>query len=87
MGLLPDFFFFFFPRRWGTCNEIELGSIPGLGRSPGEGKGYPLQDSIECRPLGHKESDMTALSLSLPDFLSLILLLYLCFVFFFPLWL
>ena len=22
-----------------------LGSIPGLGRSPGEGKGYPLQDS------------------------------------------
>ena len=21
------------------------GSIPGLGRSPGEGKGYPLQDS------------------------------------------
>ena len=23
----------------------DLGSIPGLGRSPGEGKGYPLQDS------------------------------------------
>ena len=23
----------------------ELGSIPGLGRSPGEGKGYPLQYS------------------------------------------
>ena len=21
----------------------DLGSIPGLGRSPGEGKGYPLQ--------------------------------------------
>ena len=23
----------------------DLGSIPGLGRSPGEGKGYPLEDS------------------------------------------
>ena len=26
-----------------TCNAGDLGSIPGLGRSPGEGKGYPLQ--------------------------------------------
>ena len=26
-----------------ACNEAELGSIPGLGGSPGEGKGYPLQ--------------------------------------------
>ena len=25
------------------CNEGDLGSIPGLGRSPGEGNGYPLQ--------------------------------------------
>ena len=25
-----------------TCNVGDLGSIPGLGRSPGEGKGYPL---------------------------------------------
>ena len=28
-----------------TCNEEDLGSIPGLGRSPGEGKGYPPQYS------------------------------------------
>ena len=28
-----------------ACNAGDLGSIPGLGRSPGEGKGYPLQDS------------------------------------------
>ena len=27
------------------CNAGDLGSIPGLGRSPGEGKGYPLQYS------------------------------------------
>ena len=28
-----------------TYNAGDLGSIPGLGRCPGEGKGYPLQDS------------------------------------------
>ena len=28
-----------------TCSVGDLGSIPGLGRSPGEGKGYPLQYS------------------------------------------
>ena len=28
-----------------ACNEGDLGSIPGLGKSPGEGKGYPLQYS------------------------------------------
>ena len=26
-----------------ACNEGDLGSIAGLGRSPGEGEGYPLQ--------------------------------------------
>ena len=26
-----------------ACNAGDLGSISGLGRSPGEGKGYPLQ--------------------------------------------
>ena len=28
-----------------TCNARDLGLIPGLGGSPGEGKGYLLQDS------------------------------------------
>ena len=28
-----------------TCNAGDLDSIPGLGRSPGEGKGYPFQSS------------------------------------------
>ena len=42
----------------------DLGSIPGLGRSPGEGKGYPLQYShleysMDCIVLGVAESDMT----------------------------
>ena len=36
-----------------TCNEGDLGSIPGLGRSAGEGKGYPLyysslENSMDC---------------------------------------
>ena len=29
-----------------TCNEGDLGLIPGLGRSPGEGEDYPLQYSV-----------------------------------------
>ena len=36
-----------------ACNAGDLGSTPGLGRSPGEGKGYPLQysgleNSMDC---------------------------------------
>ena len=36
-----------------TCSAGDLGSIPGLGRSPGEGNGYPLQysgleNSMDC---------------------------------------
>ena len=28
-----------------TCSAGDLGSIPGLGRPPGEGNGYPLRYS------------------------------------------
>ena len=28
-----------------ACNAEDLGSLPGPGRSPGEGNGYPLQYS------------------------------------------
>ena len=36
-----------------TCNVGDLGSIAGLGRSPGKEKGYPLQysgleTSVDC---------------------------------------
>ena len=39
-----------------ACNVGDLGSISGLGRSPGEGKGYSLQysdleNSMDC--IGH----------------------------------
>ena len=54
-----------------TCNAGDLGLIPGLGRSPWEGKGYPfqysgLENSRGCMtmydhvwPWGHKEPDRT----------------------------
>ena len=36
-----------------ACNVRDLGLIPGFGRSPGEGNGYPLQysdleNSMDC---------------------------------------
>ena len=34
-----------------TCKAGDLGSIPGLGRSPGEGNGYPLQYSCLENPM------------------------------------
>ena len=42
-------------------NAGDLGSTPGLGRSPGEGKGYPLQYSgmenfMDCIAYGVAES-------------------------------
>ena len=53
-----------------TCNVVNLGSFPGLERSPGEGNGYPLQYSclenlhgqwslVGYNPWGCKESDVT----------------------------
>ena len=53
-----------------TCNEGDLGSVPGLGRFPGGGHGNPLQYSclenpqgqrslVGYSPWGHKESDRT----------------------------
>ena len=34
-----------------ACNAGDLGSIPGLGRSPGEGNGNPLQYSYLENPM------------------------------------
>ena len=34
-----------------ACNAGDLSSIPGLGRSPGEGKSYPLQYSGLQNPM------------------------------------
>ena len=54
-----------FMSQRSACNVEDLGSIPGLERSAGEGKGYPLQysgleNSRDCIFHGvAKESDMT----------------------------
>ena len=63
--MLPTPVFLGFPcgsaGQESACNVGDLGLIPGLGRSPGEGKGYPLQySSLENSmdsPWSHKESD------------------------------
>ena len=59
-----------------ACNAGHLGSIPGLGRCPGEGNGNPLQyfclekssgqrSLASYSPWGYKKSDTTErLSLS-----------------------
>ena len=48
------------------ANVADVNSIPGMGRSPREGNGNPLQYYCHGRrtpvgysPQGHKESDMT----------------------------
>ena len=35
-----------------ACNVGDLGSIPGLGRFPGKGNGYPLQYSCLENSMG-----------------------------------
>ena len=55
----------------GSCNAGDASSVPGLGRSPGEGHGNPLQcsgleNSMDYIVPGCKELDTTErLSLSL----------------------
>ena len=45
--MLPTLVFLGFPcgsaGKEFACSVRDLDLIPGLGRSPGEGKGYPLQ--------------------------------------------
>ena len=48
-------------RKESACNAGDLGSIPGLGRSPGEKKGHPLQysgleNSMDCIVYGAAKS-------------------------------
>ena len=43
-------FFFFSDSKESACNSGDLSLIPGLGRSPGEGDGNPLQYSCLENP-------------------------------------
>ena len=40
-----------FANKASACNAGDLGSIPGSGRSPGEGNGNPLQYSCLEKPM------------------------------------
>ena len=55
-----------------ACNARDLGLIPGLGRSPGEGNGNPpkflpgefhgQRSLVGCSPWGRKELDVKKVS-------------------------
>ena len=66
-----------------ACNAGDLGSIPGLGRSPGEGNGNPLQYSclenpmdgepgrlqyMESQRVGHDWGTSLSLSFTFPKY-------------------
>ena len=74
------FYLFGFPggsdAKEPACNAGDPGSVPGLGRFPGEGNGYPFQYTClknprteepgELQSIGSQELDMTVqLTLSL----------------------
>ena len=84
-----------------ACNVGDLGSIPGVGRSPGEGKGYPLQysgleNSMNCIVSGIAKSwtrlsnfhfSLLCFTLRTGSLFSSILILYfLTLIFFFFMW-
>ncbi|CAI9151880.1 unnamed protein product [Rangifer tarandus platyrhynchus] len=70
---LPTPVFLGFPSgsagKESACNTGDLGSIPGLGRAPGEGNGNPLQCSClenpmdrgawQAQSMGSQEPDTT----------------------------
>ena len=72
--ITPPFIFYSFPYntqgfpessvgKESVCNAGDPRLIPGSGRSPGEGKGYPLQysgvENSMDSPWGSKELDTT----------------------------
>ena len=58
-----------------ACNAGDLGLIPGLGRSPGEGNGYPLQysgleNSMDCIVHGVTKSQPQLSCFNFPSFVA-----------------
>ena len=82
---LPTQVFFVFScgsaGKESACNAGDLGSIPGLGRSPGEGKGYPFQYSglenfMDCIVHGVAKSRTRLSNFDFLSFLSVTALAY-----------
>ena len=71
-GMLATSVFLGFPGgsdgKESACNAGDLGLIPGLGRTPGEGKGYPLQSSGLENPMGYRVYGVTKSRKRLSDF-------------------
>ena len=55
MGLQPDGS----TGKESACNAGDMGLIPGLGRSPGEGNSYPLHYSGLENPITVKSMGVT----------------------------
>ena len=55
-------------KKKSTCNPGDLGSIPGLGRSPGEGNSYPLQYSGMENSMGYIVHGVAKSQTQLSDF-------------------
>ena len=59
-----------------ACSAGDLGLIPGLGRSPGDGKGYPLQcagleNPVDCTVQGGPRLGHNGVTFTLTLLLSL----------------
>ena len=66
-----------------ACNAWDLGSVPGLGRSPGEGKGYSLQysgleNSMDSQRVGHDWATFTSLHFFTTIRVAIYIYIYIC---------
>ena len=77
---LPTPIFLCFPGdsigKESACNAGDLGSLPGLGRSLGEGNSYPLQysgleNSIDCISIGSQRVRHDGLSLHYTSYIHI----------------
>ena len=71
-GRLPTLVFLGFPSgsagKESACNAGDLGSIPEVGRAPGEGKGYPFQYSGLENSMDYTVHGVTKSQTRLSDF-------------------
>ena len=53
-----------------ACNAGDLDLIPGLGRSPVEGNGNPLQYSCLQNPITEEPGELQSMEFSRPEYWS-----------------